>query len=100
MIWSKHTFGPDSKFATHAHASGWQIHHCGHPTANWPYYLTAPGGSEMIMSHNGRGFCTVAICKAVVAHLLIGTFTTTTENCEPGIATVRNVTAFGEQLPG
>jgi hypothetical protein len=27
--------------------SGWVVHHCGHPTANWPYYgedPTRPGG--------------------------------------------------------
>jgi hypothetical protein len=27
------------------HVSGHVVQHCGHPTANFPYYITAPDGS-------------------------------------------------------
>lgn len=26
-------------------ASGWEVFHCGHPTANWPYYATQHGAA-------------------------------------------------------
>ena len=44
------------------HVSGWEVFHCGHPTANWPYYGVPPGKgamcpqSEMLLSGGiGRG---------------------------------------------
>ena len=85
-----------TKYIVLEHASGWKITHCGHPTANWPYYLAAPDRTETIVSHNGRGFVSIAICKDVVSKILAGEYKLTTENCCPNIATVENVTAFGE----
>lgn len=43
---------------------GVSVHHCGHPTANWPYYPTANWPyyirahwqDEIIVADNGRGF--------------------------------------------
>lgn len=35
---------------------GVEVHHCGHPTANWPYYITAHWQDEIIVADNGRGF--------------------------------------------
>lgn len=32
------------------------VTHCGHPTANWPYYAQLVGSEEMILARNGRGF--------------------------------------------
>lgn len=26
------------------HSTGWHVHHCGHPTANWPYAVFSPEG--------------------------------------------------------
>jgi len=37
-------------------ASGWQIHHCRHPTANFPYYILTPDGRRVVNPRNGRGF--------------------------------------------
>jgi hypothetical protein len=30
-------------FGCWRHSSGWSVHHCGHPTALWPYYGLPPG---------------------------------------------------------
>jgi hypothetical protein len=84
------------KFVILEHSSGWKITHCGHATANWPYYLTAPDRLECIVSHNGRGFKSREIAKDVVSKILAGEYKLTTEDCCPNIATVENVTAFGE----
>lgn len=35
--------------ASYTHVTGWQIQHCGHPTANWPYLLLDPSG-EMVLT--------------------------------------------------
>lgn len=78
------------------HPSGWQIVHCGHPTANWPYYLSAPDRNETIVSFNGRGFRSVCICTHIIEQILAGTFRISVENCCSNIAIVENVTAFGE----
>jgi hypothetical protein len=37
------------------HSSGWVVHHCGHPTAIWPYYGVSPEG-RMLLAPNGRAF--------------------------------------------
>ena len=66
---------PGNKCATHwRHVSGWEVHHCGHPTANWPYYLTAPESGREITSFNALGFKTLAVAKIVVHGLLAGMF--------------------------
>lgn len=41
--------------AIFVHESGWKVIHCGHPTANFPYYLESPEGFSMV-AINGRGF--------------------------------------------
>ncbi len=33
------------------HASGWTVHHCGHPTANWPYFAAPPGVGSACPQH-------------------------------------------------
>lgn len=54
----------DPKFATHLHsASGWTVKHCGHPTANYPYYCVSPAGRTLI-APNGRGFTLLKLAKA------------------------------------
>lgn len=39
------------------------VKHCGHPTANWPYYVLDPDGRTMI-ARNGHGFRLLADAKA------------------------------------
>ena len=52
---------PGKKTSAHwAHESGWAVFHCGHPTANWPYYATEPNNpGAMVVTHNGLGFRTL-----------------------------------------
>lgn len=46
----------DKMRATWFHAAtGWTVHHCGHPTANWPFYAINPNG-ETVVAWNGLGF--------------------------------------------
>ncbi len=48
-------------------SSGWEIRHCGHPTANWPYYLVDPSApDEIVIAPNGRGFRLLAEAKDAV----------------------------------
>jgi hypothetical protein len=54
------------------HDSGWMIHHCGHPTANWPYYLVAPKTGHIVLAQNGHGFRTSALAKDAVRAILAG----------------------------
>lgn len=61
------------KFVTYQHpASNWRIQHCGHPTANYPYYLISPAGLHPIVSENGRAFRNLCAAKAAVACILGG----------------------------
>lgn len=46
--------------------SGWIVCHCGHPTANYPYYIVTPNGGVHIYAPNGRGFQNLAIAKQFV----------------------------------
>lgn len=96
--WKTISTAGESKFIVLEHPSGWRITHCGHATAMWPYYLTAPRGTACIVSHNGRGFKSRQICKEIVSKILAGVYRITTENCCPNIATVENVTATGELI--
>ena len=45
------------------HESGWQVHHCGHPTALWPYYGVPPGGGPMLLAANGHGFSRLVLAQ-------------------------------------
>jgi hypothetical protein len=51
------------------HVSGWQVHHCGHPTALWPYYGVPPGGGPMLLAPSGRGFSKLAHAQAACEKL-------------------------------
>ena len=65
---------PGDKCSAHwAHPnSGWEVLHCGHPTANWPYWLREPNRRDgrIVVSHNGRGFRTLADAFAAVNGVL------------------------------
>lgn len=37
------------------HYPGWTVRHCGHPTANFPWYGVRPDGS-IVKHKNGRAF--------------------------------------------
>jgi hypothetical protein len=47
-------------------ASGAEVHHCGHPTANWPYCGVLPGDEKMVLGENGRGFQLLELAQRAV----------------------------------
>jgi hypothetical protein len=67
-------------FGIWQHTSGWQVHHCGHPTANWPYYGLPPGvsprgvGRDQMLLTGGFGlgiaFPTLVQAQQAVEELL------------------------------
>lgn len=73
--------------------TGWELRHCGHPTANWPYYLVEPRSRLMVVTHNGLGFKTLAVAMDAVASILAGHSTATTEGCERRLMRVVEVSA-------
>jgi len=75
------------------HWSGWEVHHCGHPTANWPYLLLNPKNHTMFVSANGLGFKTLAAAQGVVAGIAAGIF-----HLDENDNRVKNATAFGDFL--
>lgn len=46
------------KFDEHhwVNQEGWEIEHCGHPTANWPYIARGPWEDEILLAPSGLGF--------------------------------------------
>jgi hypothetical protein len=70
--------------AVYAHESGWSVRHCGHPTANWPYYAVDPSDaadSRYAVTHNGKGFRTAQLAMEAVEGVLAGTIINTIEGC-------------------
>lgn len=64
---------PSLKAARWRHPSGWEIHHCGHQTALWPYSLVDPAHPEAITTApNGRGYRLLAEAFDAVSALLAG----------------------------
>jgi len=46
-----------------------QVLHCGHPTANFPYYIRDVQGERQIYAPNGRGFQRLTEAKQYVEQL-------------------------------
>lgn len=50
-------------------SSGWVVKHCGHPTANWPYYARQPASTDdtaLVVTHNGLAWPTLLeACEGV-----------------------------------
>ena len=64
------------------HTSGWRLHHCGHPTANYPWALFAPSGAMILTGarHHGdaslgRAWPDLRSAAAFVSEVLAGTRT-------------------------
>lgn len=72
MTWTSHGKGKIGRFDRHD-ATGWEIHHCGHPTANWPWYAIAPGDAETgYVADHGRGWRTLDQAHEHVEDLIDG----------------------------
>lgn len=69
------------------------MRHCGHPTANWPYYLIEPSTRLTVVTHNGLGFRTMMVAMDAVASILAGASKPTTEGCERRLMRVVQVSA-------
>lgn len=53
--------GRHYQLIVHGEQTNIYVHHCGHPTAIWPYYISrrADGKGPMILAPNGHGFMTL-----------------------------------------
>ena len=98
MTWKRTSLADGKCHTRYEHADGWEVVHCGHPTALWPYYLrTIADSSAIVVSHNGRGFRGVRIARRVVEGILDGSIEVTSEGCVDGVRRAL-VTAAGEEL--
>lgn len=90
---------PNNKIgAMWKHSSGWTVEHCGHATANWPYFLIDPRRPDhTTVSFNGLGFKNLEAAMITVESLAAGLAKTTTENCCARVACVVDWTALGEK---
>lgn len=83
--WERVGGQPGRKDGIFEHSSGWQVQHCGHPTANWPYFVTAPAGHEMagycITSFNGLGFVSIVAARTAVELVAAGRVEVTRRRC-------------------
>ena len=73
--------------------SGYEVKHCGHPTALYPYTIHDPAFPlDIVMSHNGMGWAALEVALTVAEKLSWGRLLHTTDgvtgtNCRivPGI---------------
>ena len=65
-------------------SSGWEVKHCGHPTANWPYHAADPEHpGRVVVTHNGKGFRKLVEAMQAVEGVLTGALVATNERCGP-----------------
>lgn len=89
--WERVDSATTKTWATYLHKrSGWMVRHCGHPTANWPYFAIKPGDSRTVVTHNGKGFHTIQAAFDAVEAVLQGTLVVTDSRC--GARTLRVTT--------
>ena len=48
------------------HTSGWQVIHCGHPTANYPWYAMSPEGKRLTLANGNFAFAYLKEIKRMV----------------------------------
>ncbi len=64
--------------------SGWQVVHCGHPTANWPWYATDPAAPGLtVVSENGHAFRLLPEAMDAVERVVAGWFVTVATPLSP-----------------
>ena len=69
--WARVDGGRGTCWGMFEHSSGWQIRHCGHPTALRPYQLFRPDGSE-VRAPNGLAWQKLAHAAAEAQRQLEG----------------------------
>jgi hypothetical protein len=70
MTWTSHGKGKIGRFDRHD-ATGWEVHHCGHPTANWPWYAISPEG-ESVASDGGYAWRKLDVARTHIEELVAG----------------------------
>ena len=81
--------GRYSKSVSWFHAAGWFVHHCGHPSAHFPWYITHVSAPKVgIFTFNGRGFASVYVARFAVEGLVAGFLEASSDRCAPGILRV------------
>lgn len=76
--------------------SGWEVRHCGHQTALWPYVVYGPTlGDRGVVSYDGRGFKTLVVAMDVAERCAAGEL----KVVDRGALTV-DVSALGVELAG
>lgn len=73
--WTRLSKPGDKCNATWLHdASGWLVRHCGHPTANWPYYAQDPahGEARVVVAQSGYAFRRLADALEAVEAVIEG----------------------------
>lgn len=71
-------------------ASGWVVAHCGHPTANWPFYAkhASLADKACVVTHNGLGWRTLALAQEAIERVFAGEALVTRDRCVVGVARV------------
>lgn len=99
--WTRLSQPGDKLRACWEHVSGWQVRHCGHPTANWPYYAIDPAEPcRTVVTHNGHGFRTLLIACEQVEAVLAGAMVATNEWCTDGVRRIIPPSMVGEDRSG
>ena len=71
--WTLIARGQRGKGGVWQHTSGWTVHHCGHPTALWPYYVAHEAkGFATVVSGTNRGFRSIVAARRAVEALVAG----------------------------
>lgn len=95
--WSRLSRPGDKCRAYWEHTSGWIVRHCGHPTANWPYYAVDPAEpARTVVTHNGQGFRTLLDAFEAVEDVLAGAMVATNEWCVDGVRRIIPPSMVGE----
>lgn len=98
--WSRISAPGDKCGALWRHdATGWRVKHCGHPTANWPYYGLDPADPEerATVTHNGHGFRTLEVAFDCIEAVLRGELVATNNNCGPRTRRICTVAQLVEE---
>ncbi len=65
--------GRHYQLLVHGEDTNVYVHHCGHPTAVWPYYISrsADGKGPMTLAPNGHGFMLLKVAREAAIELYL-----------------------------
>lgn len=84
--WTRLSDPRASKCSQHwRHESGYEVRHCGHPTALWPWYVIAPAHPELcLVAEHGRAFRLLSEAWDAVEGLVAGRLVAAATPLSPG----------------